>query len=42
MDGAKIYILDETNTMNEYFGARIEGGKVNLFLYRNTVVYVEK
>ena len=42
LDGAKIYLVDETNTMNEYFGAQVKNGEVKLFLYRNTIVYVEK
>ena len=42
MNGAKVYVLDETNTMNEYFGADIKDNTVNLFVNRNTVLYVEK
>ena len=42
MNGAKVWVVDETNTMNEYFGATVKDNAVELFAYRNTIFYVEK
>ncbi len=42
MDGAKVYVLSETSTMNEYYGATVKDNTVDLFVYRNTVLYLEK
>ena len=41
LEGARIRVLDENNTMTESFLARAEGEAVTLYLGRNAVVYIE-
>ncbi len=42
LDGAKILIVDKDKTLGEYTRAKIENGKVTLFVERNTIIYIEK
>lgn len=42
VDGAKILITDKNSTMTEYTKAKIENGRVRLFVERNTIIYIEK
>ena len=40
-DGAKVYVVDETRTMNEYTWSKIENGKITIFAERNSIFYIE-
>ena len=42
LDGIKVYILDENNTMCECLNYRIEDNSIKLVLNRNSVIYIEK
>ena len=42
LDGAKILITDKNQTMAEYTKAKVENGRVRLFVERNTIIYIEK
>ncbi len=42
LDGAKILIVDKDRTLGEYTQAKIENGRVTLFVERNTIIYIEK
>ena len=41
-DGAKILVVDENKTLNEYTRDKIKDGKVRLFVQRNSVIYIER
>ena len=42
MSNAKIYIVDETNSMSPYLKASFEDNKLTMVLKRNTIIYIEK
>ena len=41
-DGAKIYIVDENNTMIESITDKVENGQLSIWMKRNSIVYIEK
>lgn len=41
-DGAKILVVDENKTLNEYTRDKIKDGKVRLFVQRNSIIYIER
>lgn len=42
LDGAKIFVVDQSNTMTECLTARVENGKLSIWMERNSIVYIEK
>ncbi|MBQ7353592.1 MAG: hypothetical protein IJW54_06305 [Clostridia bacterium] len=42
MSNAKIYIVDEVNSMSPYLKASFNDNKLNLVLKRNSIIYIEK
>ena len=40
-DGARVCVVDETRTMNEYTWSKIENGKITIFAERNSIFYIE-
>ena len=42
LDGAKIFVVDQNNTMVECLTARVENGKLSVWMERNSIVYIEK
>ena len=42
LSGAKIYIVDENNTMSECLTESVENGKLSIWMKRNSIVFIEK
>ena len=42
LDGAKIFVVDQNNTMTECLTARLENGTLSVWMERNSIVYIEK
>ncbi len=42
LDGAKVYVVDENNTMAESLTSRVENGQLSIWLNRNSIILIEK
>ena len=42
LEGAKIFVVDQNNTMTECLTARLENGTLSVWMERNSIIYIEK
>ena len=42
LDGAKVFVVDQNNTMREHLTAHVENGVLSVWMDRNSIIYIEK